>query len=72
MTNNEPQGKTRDLSHPNGDWHRNYLKVAGARLHYVDEGQGMPIFLLHGWPECWWTWHRNLAVLSKDFRVVVL
>jgi pimeloyl-ACP methyl ester carboxylesterase len=30
----------------------------------------MPIFLLHGWPEFWWTWHRNLTVLSKNFRVI--
>ena len=71
MINNEMQNNARDLSQPDGDWNRHYLEVTGAKLHYVDEGKGMPIFLLHGWPEFWWTWHRNLTVLSKDFRVVV-
>jgi pimeloyl-ACP methyl ester carboxylesterase len=70
MKNHEARATDRDLSHPNGDWNRHYLEIAGARLHYVDEGKGMPIFLLHGWPEFWWTWHRNLTVLSKDFRVI--
>ena len=28
----------------------NYLEVDGVRLHYVDEGTGPPILMMHGQP----------------------
>lgn len=60
----------RDLSRPDGDWRHAHQAVPGARLHYVREGAGPPIFLLHGWPEFWWTWHRNIPALAERFDVV--
>ena len=64
------QSESRDLLRPDADWHRHHLDVPGARLHCVDEGHGMPIFLLHGWPEFWWTWQHNIKALAKDFRLI--
>lgn len=49
----------------------NYLSIDKIRLHYVDQGQGDPIVMLHGNPT-WSFFYRNLAKqFSKNFRVVV-
>lgn len=59
----------RDLS-PTGDWNHGTTIVHGTRLHYVREGMGHPVILLHGWPEFWWTWHRNIPVLAAYCDVI--
>lgn len=64
----EPRAAGRDT--PNGAWNHNYTEINGVRVHYVREGQGAPIFLLHGWPEFWWTWHRNIPALEAEFDIV--
>jgi len=48
-----------------------FLEVSGGRLHYLDEGQGPVITMLHGNPT-WSYYYRNLiSVLAKNFRVIV-
>ncbi len=47
-----------------------YIKANGIRLHYVRQGQGMPLLLLHGWPEFWRVWRKCIPDLSADFDVV--
>ena len=48
-----------------------YLAIAGVRLHYLDEGAGDPVVMLHGNPT-WSFYYRNLALaLRGDHRVVV-
>jgi pimeloyl-ACP methyl ester carboxylesterase len=50
--------------------HREAL-VNGIRLHYVEGGQGPLIVLLHGFPEFWYCWRRQLpALAAAGFRVV--
>ena len=47
-----------------------YLSVGGFQMHYLDEGQGPVVLLLHGNPT-WCFYFRNLiAELKKDFRVI--
>ena len=60
----------RDLSKPDGDWNHGGVPVNGVEMHYVREGSGATVILLHGWPEFWWGWHRNIPVLSESFDVV--
>ena len=46
----------------------------GVRLHVVLAGppEGQPVFLLHGFPECWYGWRYQIAPLAEaGFRVVV-
>ena len=59
----------RDLA-ANGAWSHGRAEVNGVDMHYVREGQGEAIFLLHGWPEFWWGWHRNIPALSHHFDVI--
>lgn len=49
----------------------NFLNVAGYRMHYLDEGQGEAVILLHGNPT-WCFYYRKLVEeLRKSFRVIV-
>jgi epoxide hydrolase 4 len=46
---------------------------AGVRLHYVEAGpaDGPPVVLLHGFPEFWYAWRRQLpALAAAGFRAV--
>lgn len=43
----------------------------GARVHYVDEGNGPVLLLLHGNPTWAFLYRHLIAELKKDFRVVV-
>lgn len=47
-----------------------FTDAAGFRMHYVDEGSGQPIILIHGEPT-WSYLYRNLIPgLSRNFRVL--
>ncbi len=48
-----------------------YIQANGIRLHYVREGQGEPLLLLHGWPEFWYAWRKVIPDLARDFDVIV-
>jgi pimeloyl-ACP methyl ester carboxylesterase len=42
-----------------------YLDLDGARLHYVDEGRGEPVVMVHGNPT-WSFYYRNLILALRD------
>ncbi len=47
-----------------------FLDVAGKRMHYLDEGQGPVVLLLHGNPT-WCFYYRHLITrLKANFRVI--
>lgn len=48
-----------------------HADVNGIELHYVREGSGFPLVLLHGWPEFWRTWRKNIPELADSFDVIV-
>ena len=52
-------------------WNHEYLDANGIRVHYVRHGAGFPLILLHGWPEFWYVYRKNVPVLSEGFDVVV-
>ncbi len=42
-------------------------------MHYVVEGSGPLIVLLHGFPEFWWSWRFQISPLVEaGYRVVVM
>ena len=50
-----------------------YASVNGIRLHYVEAGSGDKlVILLHGFPEFWYSWRKQLDALSGSFHVVAL
>ena len=44
--------------------------VNGVRLHYVTQGAGPLLVLLHGFPEFWYSWRYQIPALAKHFTVV--
>ena len=43
----------------------------GVRLHYVEAGEGPLVVLLHGFPEFWYAWRKQIgALVAAGFRVV--
>lgn len=49
----------------------NYAQLGGVRLHYAECGAGDDlVILLHGFPECWYSWRHQLPVLGERFHVV--
>jgi pimeloyl-ACP methyl ester carboxylesterase len=48
-----------------------YAEVNGVRLHYVRQGAGTPVLLVHGWPGFWYEWRLNIDPLAERFDVVV-
>lgn len=51
-----------------------FLDIAGAQLHVVEAGPpaGRPVLLLHGFPEFWWGWRRQIPALAAAGRRVVV
>tara|TARA_Y100001934_G_scaffold273214_1_gene363038 strand:+ start:91 stop:969 length:879 start_codon:yes stop_codon:yes gene_type:complete len=48
-----------------------YVTVNGHRLHYLDEGSGPPVLMLHGNPS-WSIYYRNLVTaLQENWRCIV-
>jgi pimeloyl-ACP methyl ester carboxylesterase len=42
----------------------------GIRLAWDDQGQGMPVVLLHGFPFTRWMWRPQVAALARGHRVI--
>jgi pimeloyl-ACP methyl ester carboxylesterase len=48
-----------------------YAQVGDVRLHYAECGAGERlVVLLHGFPECWYSWRHQLKALGRSYRVV--
>ena len=48
-----------------------YAQVGDVQLHYAECGEGERlVVLLHGFPECWYSWRHQLVSLGERFRVV--
>lgn len=48
-----------------------FAEVNGIRVHYVEEGSGPLVLLLHGYPFLWYLWrHQIKALAAAGYRVV--
>ena len=51
-----------------------FIETNGVRLHVVTAGppDGKPVLLLHGFPEFWYGWRKQIpALVEAGFRVIV-
>ncbi|MDF5729890.1 MAG: alpha/beta hydrolase, partial [Rhizonema sp. PD38] len=55
-----------------GTWKHEYVTTNGIRLHYVTQGEGPLMILLHGFPEFWYSWRYQIPEFARDFKVVAL
>jgi pimeloyl-ACP methyl ester carboxylesterase len=61
----EPGSTVRGVRH-------DYAQVGEVRLHYAESGRRGErlVLLLHGFPECWYSWRHQLTALGERFHVV--
>jgi haloalkane dehalogenase len=47
-----------------------YVEINGARVHYVDEGEGEIILCLHGEPSWSYLYRKMIPLLAAQYRVI--
>ena len=52
------------------DFQSQYAEVNGIRLHYVSIGEGKLIMFVHGFPEFWYAWEKQLIEFGQDYQAV--
>jgi pimeloyl-ACP methyl ester carboxylesterase len=59
-----------NIDDPRGFDHR-FADVNGIRLHYVEEGKGPLVIMMHGFPFLWYLWRHQIRPLgAAGYRVV--
>lgn len=48
------------------------IETNGINLHYVTQGEGKLMLMLHGFPEFWYSWRYQIEEFAKDYKVVAL
>ncbi len=51
-------------------WTSKYIQTNGVTLHYVTQGEGPLMLMLHGFPEFWYSWRHQIPEFAKDYKVV--
>jgi epoxide hydrolase 4 len=49
-----------------------YIHTNGIQLHYVTEGEGPLMLMLHGFPEFWYSWRKQISEFSSNYKVVAI
>ncbi|WP_287127714.1 alpha/beta fold hydrolase [Candidatus Cyanaurora vandensis] len=52
-------------------WQFKDVQANGLVFHCAHLGEGPLLILLHGFPECWYSWRHQIVPLAQHFRVVV-
>jgi pimeloyl-ACP methyl ester carboxylesterase len=47
-----------------------FLNTGEVRLHYVEQGKGPLLLLLHGFPDYWYGWRHQIPAFSTTHHVV--
>ena len=59
------------MAFPGYDFSSHFVEIDGLRLHYLEEGQGDTVVMLHGNPN-WSYYYRNLVLALRDrYRCLV-
>lgn len=46
------------------------ITANGVALHYAVAGEGPPLVLIHGFPQCWHQWRPIIDRLASKFRII--
>ncbi len=52
-------------------WQHGEIMTNGIRMHYVTQGSGPLVVLLHGFPEFWYSWRYQIPFLAEHGYTVV-
>ena len=51
-------------------WDHGYAEANGIKIHHVRHGSGTTIVLLHGWPEFWYVYRKNIPIVAERLEVI--
>lgn len=60
------------MTFPDYPFQSHYLTLSGHRLHYLDEGSGPPVVMVHGNPNWTYYWRKLIPALSDRFRCLAI
>jgi haloalkane dehalogenase len=63
-----PDERFRDL--PGYPFQPHYVELEGLRVHYVDEGRGAPVLMLHGEPTWSYVYRKMIPPIARRYRAV--
>ena len=49
-----------------------YADSSGVKIHYVTQGEGPLLILIHGFPDFSYTWRHQMPALAKHFQTVAI
>ena len=49
-----------------------FADSGGTKIHYVELGKGPLLVLIHGFPDYWYSWRKQMPKLAESFRVVAI
>ncbi len=49
-----------------------YASNNGVRIHFAEDGGGPPILFIHGYPDFWMSWWRQMSALAGQYRVAAM
>ncbi|MFC0866216.1 alpha/beta fold hydrolase [Sphaerimonospora cavernae] len=53
------------------EWTHRFSRINGIDVHYVEQGSGPLVVLLHGFPHLWFSWRHQIGpIADAGFRVV--
>jgi epoxide hydrolase A/B len=53
------------------NWTHHYALINGISTHYVEQGEGVPVILCHGFPHLWFSWHHQIpCIAAAGWRVI--
>jgi pimeloyl-ACP methyl ester carboxylesterase len=68
-----PGAPDSSISLVEGPWTHRMVRANGIALHVAEVGTGPLVLFLHGFPQFWWTWRRQLVDLADaGYRAVAV
>lgn len=49
-----------------------FAQSGDVKIHYVTRGKGPLLVMVHGFPDYWYTWRRQMPALAESFQVVAI
>lgn len=53
-------------------WQHGAIATNGIQLHFVAQGEGPLMLMLHGFPEFWYSWRHQIPAFAAAYKVVAL
>ncbi|CAD5980121.1 Epoxide hydrolase 1 [Planktothrix tepida] len=54
------------------NWTSDFITTNKVKLHYVTQGEGPLILMLHGFPEFWYSWRYQIPEFAQAYKVVAV